>query len=51
MEERQVNPCPRCGGELQPLRLFTRWGRNVSVLFCRDCQYTRYAVITDGAQQ
>jgi len=22
------------------LRLFTRWAANVSVLFCRDCQYT-----------
>jgi formamidopyrimidine-DNA glycosylase len=51
MEERQVDPCPRCGGELQPLRLFTRWGRQVSLFFCRDCQYTRHAVITGGAQQ
>jgi hypothetical protein len=55
MEEPRVDPCPRCGGELQPLRLFTRWGRDVSrdvsVFFCRDCQYTRHAVIPGRAQQ
>lgn len=31
--------CPRCGGEYQALRRFSRWGRVVLVLMCRDCQY------------
>jgi len=34
--------CPRCGGPVHTLRRFTRWGRTVLVLLCRDCKYAEY---------
>jgi len=34
--------CPRCHGELQTLTRFSRWGRIVRMLLCRDCHYTLY---------
>lgn len=52
MDERLIDPCPRCGGDCQTVRQFTRWGRAISVLLCRDCQYTRHAIVaSSGAQQ
>jgi hypothetical protein len=42
-EEQAEETCPRCGGQFQTLRRFTRWGRTVLVLLCRDCRYTKYA--------
>ena len=51
MRERTMESCPRCGGDLQTLRQFTRWGRMISALLCRDCQYTRHALVTAGAPQ
>ena len=51
MNERTMDPCPRCGGDCHTVRQFTRWGRSITVLACRDCQYTRHALITGGAQQ
>lgn len=51
MDERPMDPCPRCGGEYRPVRQFTRWGRAITMLACRDCQYTRHALVTAGTQQ
>lgn len=38
----EAHPCPRCGGQLQTLRRFTRWCRTVLVLLCRDCRHMEY---------
>jgi hypothetical protein len=51
MEVRVTDTCPRCGGNFQRVRQFTRWGRTISVLLCRDCQYTRHALVTIGVAQ
>lgn len=51
MDERPIDPCPRCGGDCHTVRQFTRWGRSITVLACRDCAYTRHALVTAGAQQ
>jgi C4-type Zn-finger protein len=51
MEERAMDTCPRCGGEFQTLRRFTRWGRTVMVQSCQDCQYTRHDARPVGAPQ
>jgi len=51
MEAQLVDPCPRCGGDCRTVRRFTRWGRAITVLACQDCQYTRHAAVTAGAQQ
>jgi ssDNA-binding Zn-finger/Zn-ribbon topoisomerase 1 len=54
MEERaqegERNTCPRCEGDLQTSREFTRWGRKISVLLCPDCQYTRRAATVESQQ-
>ena len=42
--------CPRCGGELQLVRRFTRWGRAVLILMCRDCQYAKHDANTQPSR-
>jgi ssDNA-binding Zn-finger/Zn-ribbon topoisomerase 1 len=48
-EERGAATCPRCGGQFHALRRFTRAGRTVVVLLCRDCRYTKYEPSSQAA--